>query len=151
MRDAAMRGVRSPDFSKFWPSNHSSSLNTGRQAARLAPLPAIACFRSPFCHFPMSLTPEDIRRLAQLARLDLEHADAVRTLSQLNGIFSLVEQLQAVDTIGIEPLSHPLATIQAMSLRLRTDQVTETDQREANMANAPQQEDGLFLVPKVIE
>lgn len=99
----------------------------------------------------MSLTPEDIRRLAQLARLDLEHADAVRTLSQLNGIFSLVEQLQAVDTIGIEPLSHPLATIQAMSLRLRTDQVTETDQREANMANAPQQEDGLFLVPKVIE
>ena len=56
-----------------------------------------------------------------------------------------------MDTAGIEPLSHPLATIQDMSLRLRPDQVTETDQREANMANAPQQENGLFLVPKVIE
>ena len=99
----------------------------------------------------MSLTPKDIRRLAQLARLDLAPADAARTLSQLNDIFSLVEQLQAVDTAGIEPLSHPLATIQDMSLRLRPDQVTETDQREANMANAPQQENGLFLVPKVIE
>lgn len=99
----------------------------------------------------MSLTQEDIRQLAQLARIDLTPADADRTLNQLNDIFNLVEQLQAVDTRGIEPLSHPLATVQAMNLRLRDDIVTEIDQREANMVNAPQRENGLFLVPKVIE
>src|SRR5258706_1085842 len=99
----------------------------------------------------MSLSPEDIRRLAQLARIDLTAIDAERTGSQLNDIFSLVEQLQAVDTAGIEPLSHPLETVQEMSLRLRDDLVTDADQREANMANAPQQENGLFLVPRVIE
>ena len=99
----------------------------------------------------MSLSPEDIRRLAQLARIDLTAIDAERTRSQLNDIFGLVEQLQAVDTAGIEPLSHPLETVQEMSLRLRDDLVTDADQREANMANAPQQENGLFLVPRVIE
>ena len=99
----------------------------------------------------MSLSPEDIRRLAQLSRIDLTAIDAERTRTQLNDIFNLVEQLQAVDTAGIEPLSHPLATVQEMSLRLRDDKVTEADQRDANMANAPQRENGLFLVPKVIE
>ncbi len=99
----------------------------------------------------MSLSPEDIHRLAQLARIDLTAVDAERTCAQLNDIFKLVEQLQAVDTGGIEPLSHPLSTVQEMSLRLRDDRVTETDHRDANMANAPQQENGLFLVPKVIE
>ncbi len=99
----------------------------------------------------MSLSPEDIHRLAKLARIDLAASEAASTLGQLNNIFSLVEQLQAVDTAGIAPLSHPLATLGEIGLRLRVDQVTESDQREANMANAPQQENGLFLVPKVIE
>jgi aspartyl-tRNA(Asn)/glutamyl-tRNA(Gln) amidotransferase subunit C len=99
----------------------------------------------------MSLSPEDIRRLSQLARIDLAADAAERTRSQLNDIFNLVEQLQAVDTAGIDPLSHPLAMVQTMSLRLRDDRITETDQREIYMANAPQRENGLFLVPKVIE
>src|SRR5260221_2956162 len=99
----------------------------------------------------MSLSPEDIHRLAQLARIDLTAIDAERTRLRVNDICSLVEELQAVDTAGIEPLSHPLETVQEMSLRLRDDLVTDADQREANMANAPQQENGLFLVPRVIE
>ena len=99
----------------------------------------------------MSLSPDDIHRLAQLARIDLTAIDAERIRIQLNDIFKLVEQLQAVDTGGIAPLSHPLATVQQMSLRLRDDRVTEADRREANMANAPQRENGLFLVPKVLE
>ena len=99
----------------------------------------------------MHLGPEDIQRLALLARIDLAPAVATQTLTQLNTIFTLVEQLQAVDTAGIEPLCHPLAAITEMTLRLRADVVTETDQRVANMANAPAQENGLFLVPKVLE
>ena len=71
--------------------------------------------------------------------------------SQLCGIFGLIDELQAVDTEGVEPLSHPLDVLAGMAQRLREDRVTETDQREANMANAPAQENGLFLVPKVLE
>ncbi len=115
--------------------------------ARLCPRPDPRPFKVP----PMSLRPEDIRRLAQLARINLAASDAASTLNQLNNIFSMVEQLQAVDTTGIAPLSHPLATLGEMGLRLREDKVTESDQRDANMANAPQQENGLFLVPRVIE
>lgn len=98
-----------------------------------------------------SISPEDIRRLALLARIDLTSAEADRAGEQLNRIFSLVAQLQAVDTAGVEPLCHPIAMIEEMTLRLRPDVVTETDQRVVNMANAPQQENGLFLVPKVLE
>jgi len=98
-----------------------------------------------------TISPEDIRRLALLARIDLTSAEADRTGEQLNSIFSLVAQLQAVDTAGVEPLCHPIAMIKEMTLRLRPDVVTETDQRVVNMANAPQQENGLFLVPKVLE
>jgi aspartyl-tRNA(Asn)/glutamyl-tRNA(Gln) amidotransferase subunit C len=99
----------------------------------------------------MSLTLDNVRQLAQLARIELTPADAGRARAQLNDIFTLVEQLQAVDTTGVAPLAHPLDISQAMELRLRDDVITETDQRAANMANAPQQENGLFLVPKVIE
>ena len=99
----------------------------------------------------MSLTSEDIRRLSLLARIEIAPADAPHIQAQLNGFFNLVEQLQAVDTKGIEPLCHPIAAIEEMTLRLRTDVATETDHREANMQNAPQQENGLFLVPRVLE
>ena len=99
----------------------------------------------------MLLTPEDIRRLSLLVRINIAPADAPHIQAQLNGIFNMVEQLQAVDTKNIEPLCHPIAAIEGMTLRLRDDVVTETDHREANMQNAPQQENGLFLVPKVLE
>ena len=99
----------------------------------------------------MQLSPEDIQRLTLLARIEIAPAEAPHIQAQLNSIFMLVEQLQAVDTDGIEPLCHPIAAIEEMTLRLRPDVVTEGDQREANMKNAPQQENGLFLVPKVLE
>ena len=72
-------------------------------------------------------------------------------LTQLNGFFGIVEAMRAVDTSGIEPLAHPVAAIQDITLRLRDDIVSEPDQREANQRSAPAVERGLFLVPKVIE
>jgi aspartyl-tRNA(Asn)/glutamyl-tRNA(Gln) amidotransferase subunit C len=99
----------------------------------------------------MPLSREDILRLATLSRIDLTPDERDHVAVDLNNIFAMVEALQAVDCKNIEPLSHPLATIRDMTLGLREDRVTETNQRDANMANAPQREDGLFLVPKVIE
>ena len=72
-------------------------------------------------------------------------------LTQLNGFFGIVEKMQAVDTSGVSPLSHPVAAIQDIALRLREDIASEPDQREANQRSAPAVERGLFLVPKVIE
>ena len=99
----------------------------------------------------MSLTSADIARIANLARLELKPEEGERMLAQINGFFELVEQMRAVDTTGIVPLAHPLATIQDITLRLREDRVSEPDNREANQRNAPAVEQGLFLVPKVIE
>lgn len=99
----------------------------------------------------MSLTSADIARIANLARLELKPDEGERMLTQINGFFELVEQMAAVDTTGIVPLAHPLATVQDISLRLREDIVSESDNREANQRNAPAVEHGLFLVPKVIE
>lgn len=99
----------------------------------------------------MSLTSSDIARIATLARLDLPAPQAERMLSQINDFFQIVEKMRAVDTAGIEPLAHPVATIQDVALRLREDVVSEPDQREVNQQNAPAVEHGLFLVPKVIE
>ena len=99
----------------------------------------------------MSLTSADIARIANLARLELHPAESDRMLTQINGFFELVEKMRAVDTTGGEPLAHPLATIQDVTLRLREDRVSEPDNREANQRNAPAVENGLFLVPKVIE
>ena len=99
----------------------------------------------------MSLTPSDIARIANLARLELQPAESARMLTQINGFFGLVETMRAVDTTGIEPLAHPFATVQDVTLRLRDDQASETNQREANQRSAPAVENGLFLVPKVIE
>jgi aspartyl-tRNA(Asn)/glutamyl-tRNA(Gln) amidotransferase subunit C len=99
----------------------------------------------------MSLSRDDVLKLAHLARIDLSAPEVARVETELNNIFGMVEALQAVDTAELEPLSHPLSAIREIALGLREDRVTETDQRDANMANAPQREDGLFLVPKVIE
>jgi aspartyl-tRNA(Asn)/glutamyl-tRNA(Gln) amidotransferase subunit C len=99
----------------------------------------------------MSLTPQDIARIANLARLELQSDESERLLTQINGFFNIVETMRAVDTSGIEPLAHPVAAIQDVALRLRDDVASEPDQREANQRSAPSVERGLFLVPKVIE
>lgn len=99
----------------------------------------------------MSLTLQDIGRIAHLARLELDPAHAQRMLTRLNGFFDIVEQMKAVDTTGVEPLAHPTAVISQVALRLRADVVSEPNQRELNQRSAPAVENGLFLVPKVIE
>jgi aspartyl-tRNA(Asn)/glutamyl-tRNA(Gln) amidotransferase subunit C len=99
----------------------------------------------------MSLTPDDVSRIAHLARLELQPAESDALLGQLNGFFKIVAQMSAVDTAGVEPLYTPLSAVQQVQLRLRDDAVTETNQRERNQQSAPAVEDGLFLVPKVIE
>ena len=95
----------------------------------------------------MSLNLQDVRKVAGLARIDLTEAEAEATRDKLNSIFGLIEQMQAVDTRDVEPMSHP----QEVSQRLREDAVTESDRREAFQRVAPQTEAGLYLVPKVIE
>lgn len=95
----------------------------------------------------MSLTIEDVLRIAYLARIQIGDAEAKATLEKLTGILALIEQMQAVDTTGIEPMSHP----QEVTQRLRDDVVTETDQRALFQSIAPVVENGLYLVPKVIE
>lgn len=99
----------------------------------------------------MSLTSQDIARIAHLARLELRPQESERMLAQINGFFDIVERMRAVDTAGVEPLTHPVAAVQDVQLRLREDAVSEHDQREANQRSAPSVERGLFLVPKVIE
>jgi aspartyl-tRNA(Asn)/glutamyl-tRNA(Gln) amidotransferase subunit C len=99
----------------------------------------------------MSLTLSDVKRIANLAQLEMDEAHAEIALRELNGIFALAEQMQAVDTSGIEPLSQPLAAVRELPLRLRNDEVTEEDRRADYQAPAPKAQDGLYLVPKVIE
>ena len=99
----------------------------------------------------MALTPQDVGRIAHLARLELQAPEQAAMLQQLNGFFSIVERMSAVDTSGVEPLYTPLSALHEVQLRLREDAVTETNQRELNQQSAPAVEDGLFLVPKVIE
>lgn len=102
----------------------------------------------------MALTPDDVSRIAHLARLSLSPDEESSMLVQLNGFFRIVEQMSAVDTSGIEPLYTPLSAVEQVTLRLRDDAVTEAatvEQREANLRSAPAVADGLFLVPRVIE
>jgi len=112
-------------------------------------------FRPPFSHAnprpTMALTPQDVSRIAHLARLELSSAEKAAMLAQINDFFGIVERMSAVDTSGVEPLYTPLSAVQEVGLRLRDDVVTETDQRAANQRSAPRVEDGLFLVPRVIE
>jgi aspartyl-tRNA(Asn)/glutamyl-tRNA(Gln) amidotransferase subunit C len=95
----------------------------------------------------MSLSKEDVERIAKLARIRVSAAEVVAYQSQLNGIFSLIEEMQAVDTSNVEPMSHA----QDLYQRLRADVVTESDRRSDYQKIAPQTENGLYLVPKVIE
>jgi len=103
-------------------------------------------------HYAMSLTLSDVKRIANLAQLHMDDAHAETALHELNGIFALAEQMQAIDTTGVAPLSQPLAAVLGdLPLRLREDVVTEENRREAYQAPAPKTQDGLYLVPKVIE
>ena len=95
----------------------------------------------------MSLTPDDVRRLARLARIAIEPAEETAVLERLNRALGLIEEMRAVDTRGIEPMAHVVDTAQ----RLRPDEVRETDQRALYQSVAPAVEEGLYLVPKVIE
>jgi aspartyl-tRNA(Asn)/glutamyl-tRNA(Gln) amidotransferase subunit C len=95
----------------------------------------------------MSLSQDDVKRIASLARIEIDDAEAQATQAQLNTIFDLIAAMQAVDTRGIEPMAHAQEVYQ----RLRDDRVTEADRHQAFQAIAPAVEDGLYLVPKVIE
>ena len=101
--------------------------------------------------FFMALTPHDIERISSLARLTLRPDETERTRAQINSFFTLVAQMEAVDTEGVEPLAHPAAVLGDVALRLREDSASEPNQREASQLSAPAVEQGLFLVPKVIE
>jgi aspartyl-tRNA(Asn)/glutamyl-tRNA(Gln) amidotransferase subunit C len=95
----------------------------------------------------MSLSLDEVKRIANLARIEVGEDEASTALAQLSGIFDLIQQMQAVDTSAIKPVSHA----QDLMQRLRPDIVTEIDQRELFQSIAPQVEAGLYLVPKVIE
>lgn len=95
----------------------------------------------------MLLTDQDIKRIAELSRIAVNEAEITDARAKLNSIFALIEKMQSVNTDGVEPMAHP----QDVSLRLREDEVTEPNRRDDFLALAPQAQDGMFLVPKVIE
>jgi aspartyl-tRNA(Asn)/glutamyl-tRNA(Gln) amidotransferase subunit C len=95
----------------------------------------------------MSLSPDEVRRIARLARIALQSAESAAVTERLNGVLAMVEQIRRVDTTGIEPMAHAQDVVQP----LREDSVTETDQRELYQSVAPAVEEGLYLVPKVVE
>ncbi|TEA79137.1 Asp-tRNA(Asn)/Glu-tRNA(Gln) amidotransferase subunit GatC [Allopusillimonas ginsengisoli] len=102
----------------------------------------------------MAITEHDVNRIARLARIELSSDQNLQAQQELNGILALIEQLQAVDTQGIEPMAHPLSAHQDIHLRLRPDVAWPTntpEQRAALMANSPARHENLFLVPTVIE
>jgi aspartyl-tRNA(Asn)/glutamyl-tRNA(Gln) amidotransferase subunit C len=95
----------------------------------------------------MSLSLQEVKRVAWLARIEITDAEAEAAQGHLNDIFKLIEQMQSVDTGGVEPMAHAQDVVQ----RLREDKVTEADQHTLYQSIAPQVENGLYLVPKVIE
>lgn len=102
----------------------------------------------------MPLQPSDIQRIASLARLNLDAAEQAAMLEQINAFFTeVVEPMRAVDTSGVEPLAHPLAVLHEMPLRLREDEARapEARLREAALSNAAAAQDGMFIVPRVVE
>ncbi len=104
-----------------------------------------------FKFFFMSLSTPEIQRIAQLAKLDLNPEEGEKMRGQINAFFEIVEQIKSVDTSGITPLAHPYDVVREVQLRLRADEASEPNQRALNQQSAPSVEDGLFLVPKVIE
>ena len=100
----------------------------------------------------MPLELSDVERIAQLAQLEISDAQVRKTAEQLNNILAMVEQLRSIDTTGIEPLAHPISAFKDdVALRLRDDVVTEENHRAEYQASSPAVENGLYLVPKVIE
>ena len=95
----------------------------------------------------MSLDADEVKKIAMLARLQIDEADIPSYVTNLTNILDLVAQMEAVDTEGVVPMSHPQEAVQ----RLREDVVSEEDQREAFQTVAPATDEGLYLVPKVIE
>jgi len=95
----------------------------------------------------MSLSLQEVKRVAWLARVEISEAEAEAAQGHLNDIFRLIEQMQSVDTEGVAPMAHGQDVVQ----RLREDKVTESDQHALYQSIAPQVENGLYLVPKVIE
>ena len=95
----------------------------------------------------MSLGLDDVRRIAELAHIDISYKQAVQMQEVLNDIFKMIERIQAVDTEGVEPMMHPHDGVQ----RFREDRVVFGNDREENMKNAPEEYEGLFLVPRVVE
>ena len=95
----------------------------------------------------MSLSQDDVKKIAKLARLSFSDEELVQAQHKLNDVFSLIEKMRTVNTDGVEPMSHP----QEFPLRMRDDEITETNHRDDYQKIAPQVQDGLFLVPKVIE
>jgi aspartyl-tRNA(Asn)/glutamyl-tRNA(Gln) amidotransferase subunit C len=93
------------------------------------------------------LSRDDVHRIAELARIEVPEEGLAALQQSLNGIFGLIEQMRAVDTAGVEPMAHAIDVTQ----RLREDRVTEADQHELFQSGAPQVEESLYLVPKVIE
>ena len=110
-------------------------------------IPYAASISKGFLQGFMALTLDDVKRVAHLARIEISDAGAASVLHDLVSIFKLIEQMQAIDVSGIEPMSHA----QDVVLRLRQDAVTESDQHMLFQSVAPQVEAGLYLVPKVIE
>jgi aspartyl-tRNA(Asn)/glutamyl-tRNA(Gln) amidotransferase subunit C len=94
---------------------------------------------------------DDVQRIAHLSMLELNQAEAEAILPQLQAVFSLVEEMQAVDTTGLEPLAHPILFLRDLAQPLRADEVTESNHRTQNMQSAPAEQEGYFLVPRVIE
>ena len=95
----------------------------------------------------MSLTPDDVRRLARLARIAIQPDESGAVLERLNRVLALIDQMRRVDTSGVEPMAHALGVVQ----RTRPDEVREADQHDLYQSVAPAVEEGLYLVPKVIE
>ena len=94
---------------------------------------------------------DDVERIAHLSSLELSKAEAEAVLPQLQAVFALVEEMQAVDTSGLAPLAHPILFLRDLAQPLRSEVVTETDHRAENLQSAPAVQDGYFLVPRVIE
>jgi aspartyl-tRNA(Asn)/glutamyl-tRNA(Gln) amidotransferase subunit C len=99
----------------------------------------------------MSLSDDQVRRIARLARIAIRPEESAAVASRLNRVLGLIDEMRAVDTTGIEPMSHPLDAQLPQGQRLRPDAVTEANQRELYQSVAPAVQDGLYLVPKVIE
>ncbi len=93
------------------------------------------------------MDPSEIHKLAELAKIELDDSHIAEVTARISDVLALVDQLQAADTSGVTPMAHPLDTVQ----RLRADKVNEANQREAFQALAPSAEQGLYLVPKVID